>query len=296
MFSQVVQQDIQEIHSAFLHSKKVRLLVQREDLNDPYCMGNKWWKLRYNLIEAIRKKHNKVLTFGGAFSNHIVATASACNRMGLKSIGIIRGDSTDKLNPSLIRAQNDGMELFFVDRQIYRNKSNIDWKSIYGDHYLIPEGGTNELAVSSCEEMISFKEFDMVCVPVGTGGTLSGIIRSLKPSQHAIGFSSLKGGGFLNDEVKKYVDHSNWSIQFDYHFGGYAKINLELVSFMNEFKRDFSIQLDPVYTAKMFYGIFDMIKNEQIRSNSTILAVHTGGTQGIEGMNQRIQSKEWKID
>ena len=296
MFSQVVQQDIQEIHSAFLHSKKVRLLVQREDLNDPYCMGNKWWKLRYNLIEAIRKKHNKVLTFGGAFSNHIVATASACNRMGLKSIGIIRGDSTDKLNPSLIRAQNDGMELFFVDRQIYRNKSNIDWKSIYGDHYLIPEGGTNELAVSSCEEMISFKEFDMVCVPVGTGGTLSGIIRSLKPSQHAIGFSSLKGGGFLNDEVKKYVDHSNWSIQFDYHFGGYAKINLELVSFMNEFKRDFSIQLDPVYTAKMFYGIFDMIKNEQIRSNSTILAVHTGGTQGIEGMKQRIQSKEWKID
>jgi 1-aminocyclopropane-1-carboxylate deaminase len=296
MFSQVVQQDIQEIHSAFLHSKKVRLLVQREDLNDPYCMGNKWWKLRYNLIEAIREKHNKVLTFGGAFSNHIVATASACNRMGLKSIGIIRGDSTDKLNPSLIRAQNDGMELFFVDRQIYRNKSNIDWKSIYGDHYLIPEGGTNELAVSSCEEMISFKEFDMVCVPVGTGGTLSGIIRSLKPSQHAIGFSSLKGGGFLNDEVKKYVDHSNWSIQFDYHFGGYAKINLELVSFMNEFKRDFSIQLDPVYTAKMFYGIFDMIKNEQIRSNSTILAVHTGGTQGIEGMNQRIQSKEWKID
>jgi 1-aminocyclopropane-1-carboxylate deaminase len=296
MFSQVVQQDIQEIHSAFLHSKKVRLLVQREDLNDPYCMGNKWWKLRYNLIEAIREKHNKVLTFGGAFSNHIVATASACNRMGLKSIGIIRGDSTDKLNPSLIRAQNDGMELFFVDRQIYHNKSNIDWKSIYGDHYLIPEGGTNELAVSSCEEMISFKEYDMVCVPVGTGGTLSGIIRSLKPSQHAIGFSSLKGGGFLNDEVKKYVDHSNWSIQFDYHFGGYAKINLELVSFMNEFKRDFSIQLDPVYTAKMFYGIFDMIKNEQIRSNSTILAVHTGGTQGIEGMNQRIQSKEWKID
>ena len=296
MFSQVVQQDIQEINSAFLHSKKVRLLVQREDLNDPYCMGNKWWKLRYNLIEAIREKHNKVLTFGGAFSNHIVATASACNRMGLKSIGIIRGDSTDKLNPSLIRAQNDGMELFFVDRQIYRNKSNIDWKSIYGDHYLIPEGGTNELAVSSCEEMISFKEFDMVCVPVGTGGTLSGIIRSLKPSQHAIGFSSLKGGGFLNDEVKKYVDHSNWSIQFDYHFGGYAKINLELVSFMNEFKRDFSIQLDPVYTAKMFYGIFDMIKNEQIRSNSNILAVHTGGTQGIEGMNQRIQSKEWKID
>ena len=142
---------------------------------------------------------------------------------------------------------------------------------------LIPEGGTNELAVKSCEEMISFKDFDVVCVPVGTGGTLSGVIRSLKPSQDAIGFSSLKGGEFLNDEVKKYVKTSNWYIQSDYHFGGYAKVSQELVTFMNEFKRDFSIQLDPVYTAKMFYGIFEMIKNNNFPPNSTILAVHTGG-------------------
>lgn len=296
MFSQVVKQDVQEISNSFLKSKNVRILIQREDLNDSYCMGNKWWKLRYNLIEAIKQNHNTVLTFGGAFSNHIVATASACNRMGLKSVGVIRGDFTNNLNPSLLKAQNDGMELHFVDRHTYREKSNIDWKSTYGNCYLIPEGGTNELAVSSCEEMISFKEFDTVCVPVGTGGTLSGIIRSLKPSQRAIGFSSLKGGGFLYDEVRKYVDRSNWSIQSDYNFGGYAKINRELVDFMNTFKRDFSIQLDPVYTAKMFYGIFDMIKTNQISSNSTILAIHTGGTQGIEGMNQRIQSKGWKID
>jgi len=296
MFSEVVKQDIQEITNSFLKSKNVRLFIQREDLNDPYCMGNKWWKLRYNLIEAIRQNHNTILTFGGAFSNHIVAAASACNRMGLKSIGIIRGDFTNNLNPSLLKAQNDGMELHFVDRETYREKSNIDWTSTFGNSYLIPEGGTNELAVSSCEEMISFKEFDTVCVPVGTGGTLSGIIRSLKPSQSAIGFSSLKGGEFLNAEVKKYVNHSNWSIQSDYHCGGYAKVNLELVNFMNAFKREFSIQLDPVYTAKMFYGIFDMIKNEQIPPNSTILAIHTGGTQGIQGMNQRIQSKGWKID
>ena len=296
MFSQVVKQDIQEITNPMLKSKKVRLLIQREDLNNPHCMGNKWWKLRYNLTEAVRQNQRTILTFGGAFSNHIAATASACNRLGLKSIGIIRGDFTDNLNPTLVRAKNEDMQLQFVDRETYRNKFNVDWKSIYGDCYLIPEGGTNELAVKSCEEMVSFKDFDVVCVPVGTGGTLSGVIRSLKPSQVAIGFSSLKGGEFLNDEVKKYVKTSNWYIQSDYHFGGYAKVSQELVAFMNEFKRDFSIQLEPVYTAKMFYGIFEMIKNNNFPPNRTILAVHTGGLQGIEGMNQRLQSKEWKID
>ena len=229
MFSQVVKQDIQEITNPMLKSKKVRLLIQREDLNNPHCMGNKWWKLRYNLTEAVRQNQRTILTFGGAFSNHIAASASACNRLGLKSIGIIRGDFTDNLNPTLVRAKNEDMQLQFVDRETYRNKSNVDWKSIYGDCYLIPEGGTNELAVKSCEEMVSFKDFDIVCVPVGTGGTLSGVIRSLKPSQVAIGFSSLKGGEFLNDEVKKYVKTSNWSIQSDYHFGGYAKVNQELV-------------------------------------------------------------------
>ena len=296
MFSKDKKQIVVELLSPLLLSKGVRLLVQREDMNDVDCMGNKWWKLRFNLIEAVRQNQRTILTFGGAFSNHIAATASACNNLGLKSIGIIRGDFTDKLNPTLIKAKNEGMQLQFVDRETYRNKSNVDWKSIYGDCYLIPEGGTNKLAVKSCEEMVSFKEFDIVCVPVGTGGTLSGVIRSLKPSQVAIGFSSLKGGEFLNDEVKKYVNTSNWSIQSDYHFGGYAKVSQELVTFMNEFKRDFSIQLEPVYTAKMFYSIFDMIENNNFHPNSTILAVHTGGLQGIEGMNQRLQSKEWKID
>ena len=222
-------------------------------------MGNKWWKLRYNLTEAINQNESTILTFGGAFSNHIAATAFSCNRLGLKSIGIIRGDFNDNLNPTLLKAKNEDMQLQFVDRETYRNKSNIDWKSIYGDSYIIPEGGTNELAVKSCEEMVSYKDFDIVCVPVGTGGTLSGVIRSLKPSQFALGFSALKGGEFLNTEVKKYVKTSNWYIKYDYHFGGYAKVNQQLVNFMNQFKRDFSIQLEPIYTAKMFYGIFDMI-------------------------------------
>tara|TARA_B100000963_G_scaffold123866_1_gene108048 strand:+ start:5078 stop:5968 length:891 start_codon:yes stop_codon:yes gene_type:complete len=296
MFSQVINQDIKEITNSMLKSKKVKLLIQREDLNNPDCMGNKWWKLRFNLMEAVRQNQRIILTFGGAFSNHIAATALACNKLGLKSIGIIRGDFTANLNPTLLRAKEEGMQLQFVDRETYRNKFNIDWKSIYGDFYLIPEGGTNELAVKSCEEMVSFKDFDIVCVPVGTGGTFSGVIRGLKTSQFALGFSVLKGGDFLTAEVKKYVNTSNWSIQLDYHFGGYAKVSQQLVTFMNEFKRDFSIQLEPIYTAKMFYGIFDMIKNNYFPPNSTIIAIHTGGLQGIEGMNQRLQSKLWKID
>ena len=296
MFSQVINQDIKEITNSMLKSKKVKLLIQSEDLNNPDCMGNKWWKLRFNLMEAVRQNQRIILTFGGAFSNHIAATALACNKLGLKSIGIIRGDFTANLNPTLLRAKEEGMQLQFVDRETYRNKFNIDWKSIYGDFYLIPEGGTNELAVKSCEEMVSFKDFDIVCVPVGTGGTFSGVIRGLKTSQFALGFSALKGGDFLTAEVKKYVNTSNWSIQLDYHFGGYAKVSQQLVTFMNEFKRDFSIQLEPIYTAKMFYGIFDMIKNNYFPPNSTIIAIHTGGLQGIEGMNQRLQSKLWKID
>lgn len=295
MFSQVVKQDIQEITKNMFKSKKVKLLIQREDLNNPHCMGNKWWKLRYNLTEAIKQNQSTILTFGGAFSNHIAATASACNRLGLNSIGIIRSEFNKNLNPTLLRAKNEGMQLQFIDRETYRNKSNVDWKSLFGDCYLLPEGGTNELAVKSCEDMVAFKDFDIVCVPVGTGGTLSGIVRSLKPSQFALGFSSLKGGDFLTGEVNKYVNTTNWSIQSNYHFGGYAKVSQQLVAFMNEFKRDYSIQLEPIYTAKMFYGIFDMIKNNKILPNSTILAVHTGGLQGIEGMNQRLQSKEWKI-
>ena len=259
-------------------------------------MGNKWWKLRYNLTEAVRQNQRTILTFGGAFSNHIAATASACNRLGLKSIGIIRGEPNINLNPTLLKAKKEGMQLQFVDRISYRNKTNIDWKSIYGACYIIPEGGTNELAIKSCEEMVSYKDFDIICIPVGTGGTLSGVIRSLKSSQFALGFSALKGAKFLNTEVKKYVNTSNWAIKHDYHFGGYAKVSQQLVTFMNQFKHDFSIQLEPIYTAKMFYGIFDMIKNNKILPNSTILAVHTGGLQGIEGMNQRLQSKEWKID
>jgi 1-aminocyclopropane-1-carboxylate deaminase len=188
------------------------------------------------------------------------------------------------------------MNFKFIDRNQYRLKDSIDWSQDYENCYVVPEGGTNDLAVKGCAEMIQDVGFDIACVPVGTGGTLSGIINSLKSHQAAIGFSSLKGGEFLTETINEYVISKNWSMNTDYHFGGYAKISEELITFMNDFKEEHSILLDPVYTAKMFYGIFDMLKRDLIMPNSTILAIHTGGTQGIEGMNERIKSKGWKID
>jgi 1-aminocyclopropane-1-carboxylate deaminase len=296
MFSEDKKQIVVELYSPLLLSKGVRLLVQREDTNDIDCMGNKWWKLKYNLKKAIALKHDTIVTFGGAFSNHIVATASACHRLGLNSIGIIRGEEFSKQNPTLRKAASFGMNFKFIDRNQYRLKDSIDWSQDYENCYVVPEGGTNDLAVKGCAEMIQDVDFDIACVPVGTGGTLSGIINSLKSHQTAIGFSSLKGGEFLTETINEYVNSNNWSLSTDYHFGGYAKISEELITFMNDFKEEHSILLDPVYTAKMFYGIFDMLKRDLIMPNSTILAIHTGGAQGIEGMNERIKSKGWKID
>lgn len=298
MFSKVNKQKVQEINVSDLSPNGVKLLIQREDLNDEHCMGNKWWKLKYNLLEATRQKKTLIVTFGGAYSNHIVATAWGCRQIGLSSVGIIRGEPVLPLNPSLEKAQSFGMKFHFLDRSTYKMKDQIDWSHQFPNCYLLPEGGTNQLAVKGCREMLYHTDFDIVCVPVGTGGTLAGVINGLESHQQAMGFSCLKNGHFLKDTVHHYLNSStkHWTIQTDYHFGGYAKLDAELIDFMNKFKQIYAIPLDPIYTSKMMYGIFDLIKKEKIRPNSTILAIHTGGLQGIEGMNQRLNAKGWNID
>ncbi|MGC6469892.1 MAG: 1-aminocyclopropane-1-carboxylate deaminase/D-cysteine desulfhydrase [Flavobacteriales bacterium] len=289
-------QGVKEVFYDSLTENNIRLLIQREDLNNRYCSGNKLWKLKYNLLEAKRLNKKSILTFGGAYSNHIVATAYACHYLGFQSLGIIRGEEKEQLNPSLKLAQRFGMQFQYIDRQSYRSKNYNDWQIKYPSSYVIPEGGANELAVKGCSEMINEINFDLVCVPVGTGGTLAGVVKAIKPNQTALGFSSLKNGQFNNEVVAQYVNSSNWSIECKYHFGGYAKINKELIDFINEFKKQFSVPLDPIYTGKMFYGIFDMIKQNKFEKNTTILAIHTGGLQAINGMNERIKSKGWKIE
>lgn len=275
---------VQQINDFKLNGKGIELFVLREDLNHPYISGNKLHKLRYNLEEAKRQGKDTLLTFGGAYSNHIAATAAAGKELGFKTIGIIRGEE-DITNLTLNFAKKCGMQLQFIDRSSYREKHTVTFidnlKKKQGDFYLLPEGGSNELAVKGCAEILSniALDFDVVCCSVGTGVTLAGLIRSLKKNQKAIGFSSLKGGAFLNKEVEKYLsdNKNNWQIATDYHFGGYAKATAELKEFIKAFTAQHAIPLDHVYTGKMLYGIYDMIVKNRFSSGTKILAVHTGG-------------------
>lgn len=278
---------IQEIHDSLFDRAGVRVLIKREDLNHPFVSGNKWWKLKYNLEEAKRLHHKTLLTFGGAYSNHIFATAAAAHELGFNSIGIIRGEETLPLNPTLLFAKEKGMQLLYVSREQYRTKNDPafvnELRERFGDFYLIPEGGTNALAVKGATEFVQTlgNDFDYVCCAVGTGGTLAGLINGVDDKKIVLGFSVLKGGGFLKDEVNQWLTSSNtnWSLITDYHFGGYAKSNPELNRFHQDFEQQFNIPLDPVYTAKLMAGMFDLIHKNFFERGKTILVIHTGGLQ-----------------
>ncbi len=275
---------IQEIQYQAIFTAGVRLYIKREDLNHPYVSGNKWWKLKYNLSEALRQKKNTLLTFGGAYSNHIYATAAAAREVNLKAIGIIRGEEQTSVNPVIQFARRAGMELHFVSREAYRRKIEYDFiksfKKDFGDYYLIPEGGSNELAVAGVKEFASglIGDFDYICCPVGTGGTLAGLVNGVKGSSMIVGFSVLKNGSFLSDEVRRLgADYDNWTIRTEYDFGGYAKSTQWLSSFIDSFIRDHNVPIEPVYTGKMMAGIFDLLNKGFFKKGSSILALHTGG-------------------
>ncbi|MCF6140344.1 pyridoxal-phosphate dependent enzyme [Flavobacterium sp. K77] len=276
------------------------IAIKREDLLHPFVSGNKFRKLKYNLQQAKIENHHTLLTFGGAFSNHIAAVAYAGKVNGFKTIGVIRGEELiDKIldNPTLRFAQECGMQFHFVTRSEYREKEDPAFlehlKSQFGWFYNIPEGGTNELAIKGCTEVLTQTdaEFDFICCAVGTGGTISGIIASAQPSQKVLGFPSLKGD-FLSNEIRNFVNRDNWELITEYHFGGYGKVNLELVDFINEFYSKFKIPLDPIYTGKTVFGVFDLIQKNYFPENSKILIVHSGGLQGIAGMNLKLKNKQ----
>lgn len=283
------QTPIQELFDPLFDKAGVRVLMKREDLNHPYISGNKWWKLKYNLAEAKRLGKNTLLTFGGAYSNHIYATAAAANELGLKSFGIIRGEETLPLNHTLTFAKSKGMVLHYVSREDYRKKHEPEFiqklHNHFGDFYLIPEGGTNAFAVKGVAEFARQLEqevdFDYVCLSVGTGGTMAGMIEGLPQTKKIMGFSSLKGGEFLEGEIRKYTDKKgNWEIIHDYHFGGYGKIPATLIKFIELTEKQFDLLLDPIYTSKMMFGGLDLLKKKYFKKGSTILFVHTGGLQG----------------
>jgi len=281
----------------------ISLTIKREDLIHPFVSGNKFRKLKYNLLQAKAENKNTLLTFGGAFSNHIAAVAYAGKEQGFKTIGIIRGDELlDKIeeNPTLKFAQENGMQFEFVSREEYRLKSEISFieklKDKFGDFYLVPEGGTNELAVKGCEEILTDEDsvFNYVCCAVGTGGTISGLINSSLQNQKILGFPALKGD-FLKDEIRIFAKKANWNLISDYHFGGYGKINLELIEFINTFFEENKVPLDPIYTGKMVFGVIDLISKNYFPAHSKILLIHTGGLQGIDGMNIKLKQKKLPI-
>ncbi|WP_461532649.1 1-aminocyclopropane-1-carboxylate deaminase/D-cysteine desulfhydrase [Sinomicrobium sp.] len=289
----------QDIDIGLLQQKGIKLTVKREDLLHPHISGNKFRKLKYNLIEARDEGADTLLTFGGAYSNHIAATAAAGREYGFKTIGIIRGDELGDYkdqNPTLRFAQEQGMSLKFVSREDFRKKQDEGFiaklRQEFGHFFTIPEGGTNEFAVKGCEEILTAedKTYNYICCAVGTGGTLSGIINSATDKQKVLGFPALKGS-FLNKDIRKFAQSDNWQLVEDYHFGGYAKVNESLIRFVNEFKKQTGIPLDPIYTGKMMYGVMALVEEDYFKSGTSILAIHTGGLQGIDGMNQKLKQK-----
>ena len=299
MFPNKIAVKNQNIPLELFSTSNYSLVIKREDLLHPDISGNKYRKLKYNLLEAKNLGEETLLTFGGAFSNHIAAVAAAGKEFNFNTIGVIRGEELrNKIesNSTLSFAKNCGMKFHFISREAYRQKMENEFidklKNIFGNFYLVPEGGTNSLAVKGCEEILTREdeEFDYICSAVGTGGTLAGLIKSSKPHQSVIGFSALKGT-FQSSEIEKYTQKNNYKIIDDYCFDGYAKIDEQLIRFINNFKEKTNISLDPVYTGKMLFGILDLIDKGVLKQNSRILAIHTGGLQGITGMNQLLKKR-----
>ena len=289
----------EEINLPILKDCKIGLRIRREDQIHPLPSGNKYRKLKYNVEEALQQKHHTLLTFGGAYSNHIPATAYAASRKGLRSVGIIRGEELKgswEDNPTLSAASEMGMEFEFISRDAYRRRQEDSFLEEilrrHGRVFLIPEGGTNELGIRGCEEILQpgDEAFEIICCAVGTGGTLAGLSRAAADHQRVIGFPALKGD-FLGEEIRDLSPGPNWSLSSGYHFGGYGRVTGELIGFINEFKAQTGVPLDPVYTGKMMYGLLHMAKSGAFKKGTQILAIHTGGLQGIKGMNGILRKK-----
>ncbi|MEM9544920.1 MAG: pyridoxal-phosphate dependent enzyme [Bacteroidota bacterium] len=299
LFNINIPSPIEKVDHSFLVENEINLFVKREDLIHPHVSGNKWRKLKYNLIEAKKMGRDTIITFGGAFSNHIHATAAACRTLNLKSVGIIRGEY-DEQNPTLQFAQSCGMQLKFIDRQSYREKENSDAvRSIIADYinyYLVPEGGSNPKAYKGLQELadeINKLNVDVVMVSSGTGGTATGILKHLNPGMELWVFSSLKSD-YLRDEILSKTDsskHKRLKFRANYHLGGYGKTPKRLIDFINRFLKESKILVDPIYNGKLLFGFYDMVHNGLIDSSKSYLWIHTGGLQGINAYNYMAEKK-----
>jgi len=284
---------LQELSGKFIEEAGIKLFIKRDDLIHPTVSGNKWRKLKYSLLKAKAENETVLLTFGGAYSNHLYATAAAGNALGFKTIGIVRGEELAEKETSTLKfCREQHMLLHFVSRQEYRRRHSEEYLMRISEQFnfpfIIPEGGTSDLALKGVGEMVTEVRSQLEITPhyfavaAGTGGTAAGI---LSANADVLAFSALKGGDFLEKEINElligYENKGKLKLLTDYHFGGYAKWNAELIDFINRFKDDYGIQLEQVYTGKMFFGLFELIRNGYFAKGTVIVAVHTGGLQGL---------------
>lgn len=274
----------------------VHLVIKREDLVHSEVSGNKFWKLLYNIEKYLEPKPKapRVVTFGGAFSNHIAATAAMGKLLGVETLGIIRGDELAnkwEQNPTLAKAVADGIELRFVSRSDYREKRKLtlELQREFPDALVIPEGGTNELAVEGVQYMLDERtaEFDYLCCPVGTGGTIAGLSKYAEDHQSVLGFKVVNDDS-LRPTISKLSGRNNFEL-INVADGGYGKVTDEDVDFVNNFYKHYGILLDPIYTAKLMRKLLSLIESGYFRNGSRILAFHTGGLQGINGINYKLR-------
>ena len=276
------------------------LFLKREDLLHPIVSGNKFRKLKYILKKTISNKIPVIATFGGAFSNHLPATAVAGKKLGLKTIGFVRGEEwKNKIMKSstLSFCHSQDMKLVCLSRKAYSKKESsfevIQTLRKFPKFRLIPEGGTEPLGVKGCSEILNSKdlEFDIICSSLGSGGTIAGLINASSNDQKLLGFNALINPS-ISEVISTYTTKNNWEINSDYTFGGFAKTTRKLIEFMNSFYDKYRIPLDPIYTGKMLFAIFELIKKNKWKPGSKILAIHTGGLQGIASINSKLKNQQ----
>lgn len=303
---------IQKIEHPLFEKYKVEVQVKRDDLIHSIISGNKWRKLIFNLLQQKINAYEGVLTFGGSYSNHIHAFAYACKLQDIPCIGIIRGEEKYKNNATLNWARHWGMQCHFVDRKTYRRRFDTDFLSelteLYPNYFIIPEGGSNSYAIPGVAEVMTELsiqcEFDTLLCPVGSGGTLAGLISGDAVSnckQHKIlGVAVLKQGEYLVDEIKALLTpagltHDNWQVLTDYHRGGYGKFSSEDVQRIVSFNLETGITFEPVYSGKMILALLDLLAQGYFPPGERIVLLHTGGLQGLGGMLERgkLNPNDW---
>lgn len=296
---------LDELHSKLLESKGIRLFVKRDDQMHVDISGNKWRKLKYNLLQCQHQKNEGILTFGGAFSNHLVASAAACAQAGLKSVGVVRGDELNPDSNETLKLCSDlGMQLHFISRSEYFLKEERAYHEellqTFPNYYVVPEGGANYLGMIGCQEILKELdcEFDSIVLAQGTTTTSCGVLLGLKSNQKIISVPVLKGFEALVEMKRLFgkttleAEHmeellSKMTVWDEYHFGGYAKFNQELIDFIRKFHAQFGIKLDPIYTGKAMFALWAEIEKGHLNGKK-IVFLHTGGLQGIAGVEEKI--------